>query len=203
MWNISNRPLKVVLNKRLDEDIRKIVQSFNIMVSVFFSSKYRIKDSNITPYDKKKSILLFISIMLCNLLYLYLTISDDKSSYVAEALNTAEERIMFWIYFSLIFLLLLFCNSFHGQTHIFLILRIQEIHRNIKMQNCIQSYVIWNWISLLTTVCSFVLLVATYSGLFLLISFADICIYSNIIAQNFNSVYCFRLMALLTKYLEQ
>ena len=74
-------------NDKLDKDVQRIVQPFNIMLSVFFSSKYKTRNNYMTPCDKKYLILLFFSVSLCNLFSVYRTHADSKYTHKFSAVN--------------------------------------------------------------------------------------------------------------------
>lgn len=201
-----NRPVKLLLNNRLDKEVQRIVQPFNIIDSVFFTSKYKIRNKYIYPCDKKYHILLFITITFSNMFCIFRMFNDQYHDFLELNKSILVLNTLFWFSVVMVFfsyVLLIVCNIFHSQSNVSLILSIQEINMTINISKSIQSYVIWNWISLFTVLCVHILVAVYFYVSKASINFFELSTELLVVQYDFNLVYGIRLTTLFTKYLKE
>ena len=198
MWQYSTAPVRSILENQLDKDVLKIIQPFNIMLSLFFSSKYKIRDSYITLCDKKYHILIFTIISCCNVFSIYCIFQE---AYDESEVNYRNGSVFSFFFYCLGYILLVICNICHSRGNISLVLKIQEIHRSIDISKSIPNYKIWNWIYFAVVFFFYIAINTFFYGNLKTIYFADITGDLLTVAYDINLVYGIRLMALLTKYL--
>ena len=197
MWKNSNCPVQFFYNNKLDKDVQRIVQPFNVILSVFLTSKYKIRKSYMTPCNKKYPILLFFTISFLNGLNIH---------YIFNKYNRGIEHTIFValdIMYYLSYILLIICNIVHSRSNVFLILQIQDIHRSIDISKSIPSYIRWNWISLFTVFSTIILraihLYVIQASMYLVEASRDLLV----LQYDLNLVYGIRLTKLLTIYLKE
>ena len=198
MWKPSLTPVELFRIDKLDKDFQRIVQPFNIMLSVFFSSKYKIKNSYITRCDKKYPILMFSIISFCNMFSAYNFFTDSKDTHKVYALFL----ICFTVY-CIDYVLLITYNITNSRSNISLILNIQEIHRSIGNSKSVRNYIIWNWIILMSMITVFVSAVSSFVILNPNTTFVDLSNGLMLFEIELNLMYGIRLMTLLTMYLKE
>ena len=196
-----------LLNNKLDKDIQRIIQPFNIIFSVFFSSKYKIRNSYITPCDKKYQIILFVINVFFSVWSIYNMVIDKSSNYYMNMFFNSSASFVIYLFsilsFYSIYILLLICNIVYSRTNISLILKIQEIHKSINItKNSVQSFVIGNWISFALLFCISITSITCFYMLFTHIYFLEFVIQILCITFDFNLVHYTCLIILLRKYLE-
>ena len=201
MWKSSNCPVKFFRNNKLDKDVQIIVQPFNIILSVFLTSKYKIRNSYITPCEKKYPILLFFIISLFNVLNIYHIFFNESGSFFDTSIESTIFVCLETKYY-LSYILLIICNIGHSHSNVSLILKIQDIHRSVDISNGLPSYLRWNWISLFTVLCSLFLRAIYFSAIKNTICFVEVSRDLLILQYNLNLVYGIRLTKLLSMYLK-
>ena len=111
--------------------------------------------------------------------------------------------VSFIIGFTLMFIM----NVVHRNNNVSLILMIQNIHRNIGLSKGYQSFIMWNWIVIISTICMNMIINALYY-----VTFDYNCVREIILdgltdffimATDINVVIATRIIILLRKYLEE
>ena len=142
------------LSNQLQEDIRRIVYSFNCSLNLFLTSKYNVQNYHIYPNSVKYDVFAFILILCMNAIYIY-------QIHIAEfpLLKNNLELGLFsffvvinYMAYSIGVTMMFILDIVHKKNNVLLILKIQTIHRSIDFNKSIQSYIIWNWISLATII---------------------------------------------------
>ena len=149
----QNRAFKVLPKNRIEKQVQKIVHSFNFALHLFFSSKYYVQNNHIYPKGKKYLLLSFCCMLFMNVLYIYVAFSIDATDLnMKQAENNVIVVLGVFCYFiqAICFTVLYILDIVHRNNNVFFILEIQNIHEDIYSKKSMQSYVIWNWVSLLT-----------------------------------------------------
>ncbi|KAF9800093.1 hypothetical protein SFRURICE_016970 [Spodoptera frugiperda] len=201
---IPNR-LTVLQKDCIDREIQRVVYPFNAVLTLVFCSKYSIHNNNISPRGSKYCIVRFLGIFFViavTVFRMYTTMTnmilaqrfqDPTSVFLSiclPGLNFAGYLITFIV------------NIVHGHNNVLFIKIIQNVNKNITFRD-INSFILWNWISLGTIIC---IDISFYILLSLLLNYLSaingICeIFFSIIDIDF--VYTIRLQLLLTKYLKE
>ncbi|PZC77802.1 hypothetical protein B5X24_HaOG200684 [Helicoverpa armigera] len=202
MW-YSHRPSQLLLfTNKLDKDVQRILKPFNIILTIFFSSKFKIRNGYITPCDKKLHIILFICVIFLNAWSVYemrVYISGKASIIInSQIIFSFLLIICFFTYFILIFSNIAYC-----QSNILLIYTIQDIHRAMRNSSSFKNYITWNWITILICICFDILIMSSYCMLLSKIHiFSVSTLYLNM-ASEINVFYCIRVLAFLIMSLEE
>ena len=205
MWNDSNRPVQMYRNNKLDRDVQRIVQPFNIILSVFFTSKYKIRNTYIAPCGKYYQIILFFSISIINVFSIY-HLYDDKNNTFSLFNKSGIERTIFFISDTMGccgYLLLIICNIAHSRRNISLVLKIQEIHRSLDIGKSIPNFIVWNWIALFTVLCIIILPLIQLYIMKISLYFVEISRDVFIIQYDLNLIYGIRLTTFMTMCLKE
>lgn len=190
-----------LLNNKLDKDIQNIIKPFNILLTIFNSSKFKIKDGYITECEKKFHIPLYFINLFMTICSMYSMVSDT-TVWPLAAISTV------FVYFCLYFLqttLLAVVNIFLSDVHISLIIKLQEVHRNFVFHtDLVKNFIIWNWISLsalplLITFYTYIYFIATN----ITINMYDLNCVLVIIGYDLNFIYAIRIITMLTIYVRK
>lgn len=141
---------KYVSYKTVDAEIKAFLRPLNLLQSLFFFSKYSIRDNIITHKSSFSSVLCVVSIITM----LSLFIIRIKIDTYHEIISYFGAIIIFdFIYCAIGFLLNFYSCIFYRIYHMNLILNIQELYKSkmlihIQLHFCVK----WNWIYV--TICS-------------------------------------------------
>ena len=154
---ITPKPsFQVLLNNQLEKEVQRIVYSFNFPLHLFLSSKFYVQNNHI--YSRG------ILYLLSSFLYLLITgvvlfyhgfLIEHKDHNMKQTANTFFSILVsLFNIIQFICLTLLFClHIVHRHNNINLVLKIQTIFNSINFKNSIRSYVMWNYISILSYIC--------------------------------------------------
>lgn len=173
------------------------------MLTVFFTSKYTIRDNYITPKGYKFNVLLLTATVMSYGLFLYSVLNIDPDKYH----NFYESRDIFYLFMFFYalyvagFTMLIFLNIIHSDNNISLILTIQYIYNSIDSIKNIKGVVFWNWVYVLG-ICGlnmfmYLLYYIAFDHFNIIESFADWMF----ITFDVNLVCAIRFIILLEKYL--
>ena len=205
-----NRAFKVLPKNRIGKQVQKIVHSFNFALHLFCSSKYYVQNNHIYPRGKKYLLLSFCCMFLMNVLYLYVAFSIDATDLnMKQTENNMISVLGSFCYFiqAFCFTMLYILDIVHRYNNIFFILEIQNIHEDIYAKKSMQSYIIWNWVSLLTFISLDIYIHIIYFMYrinlpFTTVSLQFFCDIMSIIF-DVNYIIAIRFIILLKKYLDQ
>lgn len=199
MWNNSDRPVQLFLNNKLDKDVERTLKPFNTILSVFFTSKYKIRNGFITPCEKKYHILLFFTISLSTFVSVFYCISSPDDLYKKCRFILFFVLFMFFLRYAL----LVSCNILQSQSNVALILRIQDINRNIIFNKNIRKYVFFSWILLFSVIVVNILTTVYFYVLKGSIQFHEASTDILIVQYDLNLAYGIFLKTLLLTYLKE
>lgn len=188
------------IENKLDKDIQRIIRPFNIILSIFFSSKFKIRDNHITESQKKYHLIIFFLVSFFNVICINVMFSKRDSKDQIDF--DLKSETVFLVLYSICYILLVTCNIIHSSTNVSLILKIQDIHRTININKNIKSFITWNWIFFFLLFCDYILTSIVYTRMDIN-HFVDVSADLFTLAFNFNLLYGIRLMSLLVKYLEE
>ena len=201
---------KVSLKSRLDEDVKRIANSFNFVLNLFLASKYKIQYGYIYPVLKRYQIFSFCCVLLINSMCCYRMYSVDITDIYMKHLESKLLKlfaVFYFITYLIGFTTMFLLDLVHKNNYVLLILMIQTVHRNIDFNRNIPSFISWNWI----TTTSIILI-----NIFISAIYYTSCYYDYIIDIVFDSIFDFmyttldvnliiatRIIILLKKYLDE
>ncbi|CAH0690326.1 unnamed protein product [Spodoptera exigua] len=202
MWNIAiQSQISSYSNNRLDNNIYKTVQPFNLIFTLFVSSKFKIRNRYIFPCDKIYQIVIFI----VNIFFFTWSLCNVISFMLNDNVKYGDKIYCLSIIFSSAFyfidyLILIINNIFYSHTNIALIMKIQDITRAININKSFRSYINWNFISLFISLAISLLTIIWFLNFY--ISFADVSIDIMIVVFDVNLIYGIRILVLFNKYFD-
>lgn len=134
--------VEIFLQNKLHKDMQKIIQPFNIFLTFFLSSIYKVKKNYIKPCAKNSQIIIFLIISSINLVDV--CIASFTNKFKTFTLTFIICCSLFLLILS--YMLLMICNIYQSNNHIFLILKLQEIYNTLDINKEIRNFCIWNWI---------------------------------------------------------
>lgn len=177
--NIPKSSDQVLTNNELDKEVQRIAKSLNFAFHLFFSSKYCVKRNRIYPIGNKYLLYSFSLILFINALCIYRALTIDISDGKMRHFENFFIRIFCVIYYIdhvVNFINLFILDFVHRNNYVTLILRIQSIHKDIDFNKNIGSYIIWNLISILTTIFCDVFIYGIYCVFFSNINLVELII---------------------------
>lgn len=207
---LSSYPVEVLLNNRIDKEVHSIFYPFNFILTLFFSSKFSMKDNYITPNGNKYYIVLSFIVLFVIVICVYRICSGDGGEAIENDGNNMIPlfiNLSYYTYYSFGYTMLFILNITHRDNNVLLILRIQIIHRSVDFSNRIRSFINWNWISLLFVVLIDIFIYTLFyaSSKYLNnLNFAiDVTCDLMFTTFDINVVISIRIITLLRKYLEE
>ncbi|KAH9643032.1 hypothetical protein HF086_013593 [Spodoptera exigua] len=200
MWDIAiQSQISSYSNNRLDNNIYKTIQPFNLIFTLFVSSKFKIRNRYIFPCDKIYQIVIFI----VNIFFFTWSLCNVISFTLNDNVKYGDKIYCLSIIFSSAFyfidyLILIIDNLFYSHTNIALIMKIQDITRAIDINKSFRSYINWNFISLFISLAISLLTIIWFLNFY--ISFADVSIDIMIVVFDVNLIYGIRILVLFNKY---
>lgn len=188
-----------IRKKKLDANIKKIVLPFNIMLTAFNSSKYNISNGYMTPCRIKYHLSFFVIILFLNTLS-FINVYHLASKSVEAAIFIRIDFPFYLPFYAFNYLLLMICNIIHSSDNIFLVLKVQEIHRKCDIRKSFRYFIVCNWISVLL-VAPLVFSCFVFLSLYFDLNLFELWCGFLMISYNLNVVYATRLMVLLRMYL--
>ena len=196
---------EVILNNRIDKDIQEMLRPINLMLSLFLSSKYSIKDNYITP---KGNIFYIATFFLLACIYGY-TVHRLFFGELEDTMGINNSEIVnimfgfFFLFFCVGFTLIFILNFVHRDINISIILLIQRIYNGVEFSGSLKKVTRWNWICIIVSVCIDIFLQFLYSGLYDDFFTLDVIISILFATLDINLVYGILLIILLRKYIEK
>ncbi|PZC79315.1 hypothetical protein B5X24_HaOG201013 [Helicoverpa armigera] len=197
---------------RLEKDMQKIVFSFNLAVNLFLTSKYNLRNNRIYKNGKLYHTFAFFLTLFMNACCIYRMVVLAA----AEAHNKNKQlewsifiRLMVFYFFNNIlgFTTVFILDFVHSENIVLLILEIQSLNRRFRFRDVVQSYIIWNWISLVTIICCNMIrntiFYISWGYDHVVDQVIDIIMHTLLIALHLNVVIATRIIILLRKYLEE
>lgn len=125
---------------------------FDILLTLCFSSKYRIRDNHINPSEKKFYIPRFRCVSFVVATTVYRVFRQDMHRFFKDD-NTF--LIVFLSFFlptarCLGFVLNIVLNIIYSHNNVLLIVLIQIILKNFDLGKTFRSFILWNWILVAT-----------------------------------------------------
>lgn len=205
MWEISNNCIicstaVYSYDNKLDEDIQKLIRPFNIVLSAFLSSKFKIKDNFIFPCEKKYHILMFTILFCSNITsvaLMFLRAGNDFDHIYSKV------TAFCFVFYSINLLLLLTHNIVYSRSNITLLLIIQKINSGLDISNIFPSYIRRTWVFLFIIILNFFFCNYFFYRFLDSVSFVDVSSDLMIVAFDYNLVYGIGLMLLLVEYLKE
>ncbi|PZC77806.1 hypothetical protein B5X24_HaOG200688 [Helicoverpa armigera] len=201
MWKKSIHAFKILPNNRLEKEVQRIVTPFNVILTAVCSPKFRIRNGYITPSSKKIHILLFFGITACNVWSCY-GITKSQNEYTTTSIVSYFFSLTIFFYY-IDFILFTSCNVLHSRRQVSLILKIQELYRNIDITKKVKNYIIWTWIWFLATFSVFLVNFLSFLMNLDRIFFIHLSTYFANLQFDLNFIYSVRIMTLLVIYLKE
>ncbi|CAK1591337.1 unnamed protein product [Parnassius mnemosyne] len=187
---------EILLDNYIDADLQEFLCPLNLGHYVLFSPKYSIRYNFITSNSCTANCFSLFYTFSFMMLYTSHEVLDPKLKYLNSIMLSAT-----------IFNFLVYCigcgqnsilNIIQSNTHVNLILTVQKIHKSFKHTNICKSFVIGNWIFVIT-------LLTFYIGLAAIETFVrklgSNCIsYVPVLITDFNIIYKIRMVKLLRYY---
>ena len=207
---------QVLPNNRIDKEIRELVRSFNFPLGILLSSKYKIRNNHIYPFQNKCFFFLsFCRMLFFNSMCFYRMYSTLSTNVFAKFVNSVSAQdftlifvlILFTLQHSFSFTMLFILDVVHSNNNVSFILNIQTIHKKIDFRKSFPTYIIWNWISIFITITADISVFTTFYSSFsymsavvdFLIMFTDWSFF----AFDINLMIATRVIVLLRKYIEE
>ncbi|KAF9816951.1 hypothetical protein SFRURICE_016832 [Spodoptera frugiperda] len=188
------------LQNKLDKDMQKIIQPFNIFLTLFLSSIYKVKKNYIKPCAKNSQIIIFLIISSINLVDV--CIASFTNKFKTFTLTFIICCSLFLLILS--YMLLMICNIYFSNNLILLILKLQEIYDTLDINKEIRIFCIWNWILIFSVILFEVLLAILFQiATKFKISVNLINLHIVNVSYDINMLYAIRVMSLLTMLLER
>lgn len=215
---IPETSFQVLPNNRLEEDVKKIAYSFNLPLGLFLFSKYTVHNNHIYPNQNKWQLLLsFCRMMFFNAICCFRMHVTLYASTKIKMENITSTDVFLYIFvlsvFSIVhvfcFTMIFILDIVHKHNNVSLILKIQTIHKSVDLNKSIQSYIIWNWISILFIICiNFSLIMSFYISILLeytnVVKFIiDIFVDLLFVVFDINLIIAIRVTVLLRKYIDE
>ncbi|PZC79295.1 hypothetical protein B5X24_HaOG200992 [Helicoverpa armigera] len=146
----KTREPEVLLDNRLGKDIQRMLYPVNLILSLFLSSKYTIKDDYITPKGKKFYIATFFFILLLYGLGINRVFFED----IEDTMGTDNRDIVTiifsfaFVFYSIGFTLIFVLNIIHSDCSISLILTLQKVFNSLDFSDKIVAITRWNWFAI-------------------------------------------------------
>ncbi|PZC77088.1 hypothetical protein B5X24_HaOG200738, partial [Helicoverpa armigera] len=198
----SNCPPAVLLNNHLDEEVQRILQPFHTLLTVFLSSKYRIRDNHINPNGFIFEFSGFSGLCFAFGATVYRLLKNENSGFDSNVMTNIIH------YFLPAMRLLGFVTNFvltiiHRYNNVILVLHIQRIYRSIDFSKSVDSYVLGNRITvaiiLVTNGVIFTVFITMYNGFDVLNVLFDIYF----VTLDVDFIYAIRILILLVRFLEE
>ena len=203
---------RVLPNTRLEKEVQRIVQSFNVALHIFISSKYDIRNNNIYSRGWKYQLVSFcVTLFLCAIPIYRFFIDDAYNTHLkqSEYYFYALTEIIYFAVHSICLTILFILGIVHNNNYVSLILEIQTIYKSIDFSKSIRSYIVWNWVSLFSSICVDIYL---YSVFYIKFNLNYLSVIDNVLGYIFdvmfisfdvNYILAIRVIILLTKYLDE
>lgn len=181
-----------------------MIYPFNILLTLCFSSKYRIHNNCISPSEGKFLVPRFVCVCLMVAATIYRVYRQDIHLFLDDDNGLVVLFLSFFLPISrcLTFVITFVLNIVYSHNNVLLVVLIQRIHVNIDISKSIRSFILWNWI-LVSTVCSVTMIAFITLGA--TAHFFDVlnCIVEAIfISFEIDYIYAVRVLILLIKYLD-
>ena len=146
-----------ISENRLDKDIQGIAFSLNCTLSMFFHSKYNLRDGFIYPNGKTSRIVSILCMLFMNLSSISRIMNINVRDMNNDMTSLEEDFFTLLASFLIVTFILGFTTMFildivHRNNNVLLILNIQNIFKSIDLSQSIQNLIDWNWISTITIV---------------------------------------------------
>ena len=208
---IIPKPLiQVLQNNELEKDVQRITQSFNFALNLFLSSKYYVKSNHIYPRGYKYLLLSFCYTLIMVVLCVYRVVTVDITDARMRRFDNVFLHCLslcYFITYATYFTIMLILDLINNNNTVFLFLSIQTIYKCIDFSKRIQSFIIWNWISMFIIICTDMSIYIVFFVWFSEMSFHEIIVELicdiMIISFDVNYVITIRLIILLKNYLDE
>lgn len=197
--------VKVLHSNRLHKDVQRMFYPFDVLLTLLFSAKYRIKNNCITTTKRKFCVLKILSIVFV----VGGTFERVYRKDINRFTNDDDTATMSFLGFiipvtrCLSYLINFLLNVVYRYKNIYLLLLIQKIHKNVDFVKNVRSFIIWNWILLATIVAvnlfGFIIFAASYNYFDLFKCLIELIF----ISFDIDFVYGVRILILLSMYLER
>ncbi|PZC79313.1 hypothetical protein B5X24_HaOG201011 [Helicoverpa armigera] len=198
---------QILPKNRLEKEIQKIVCSFNFALRLFLVSNYCIKNNHINPNGKIYHTFAFFWMLFMSVLCVYRMFTLEEAVEHLEAAILVNLLFLYYAVYWLGFTVIFIQNLVNRNRIVSLILKIQTIFRSLGFLKDIQSYIIWNYVSLASIVCANIFVHVTFYISWSHIKFIDQII-DNVTNALFVSIHIYTIIAirviiLLRKFLEE
>ncbi|PZC79297.1 hypothetical protein B5X24_HaOG200994 [Helicoverpa armigera] len=205
-----DQPNRIGFDYQLDKELHQIVNSFNFALNLCFSSKYYVQSNHIEARGMKYRLLTSCYTIIMGLLCIYRIVTAD----IRDALMSYSEncflRFLSGLYYTdylLGFILCYILDIVHSHNHIILVAIFKVIHRSIDCSKIVSRFIIWNWITLCTTICIDLFIYVMYYGFFarfsLIENISDCLCDVMFITFYINYIIAIRVIILLKVYLDE
>lgn len=199
---------KVLLNSRLEIEVQRIVHSFNFALHLFFSSKYYIRNNHIYPRGNLYTAASFFYILMMIVVYFQRAFTKRVSDMLMKKIENDFASLCSAFLFILqsVCLIILFCVDIENkQNNLNLILKIQTIYKRFNFKKNIRSYVLWNYVSIISFICLDIYCLILFVRFRMYVNYADFAsdIACDIAYLSFdiNYIVAIRIIIFLKKYL--
>lgn len=189
--------VNMTYHNSVDKDIQSMFQPLNIMLTICFCPKYRIKNNSICPNSHLLNILsvcgnmFFIAILLIRLCMFHS--NETFNQYFGFLYIISYFHICFY---SIGFILNYFLTIIQVRKNINFVMTIQRIHRFFNNKRYIESFTLVNWIYVL---CLF--LIYIFATCFFYVTIINSFVILSFICFDVNIIYAIRCIAYLKEML--
>lgn len=185
---------EVLLNNNLDKSFQNILKPLNLLHSLVFLNKYRIRDNFITSNCLFTTIVSFCVVMVLIGMHCYFT----TVNLVHSISSNIPVLYIYHGYDLVVYPIFLFCNYiinvYYSNNNVKLAIKLHEADKFTNFSKNNFSFVVWNWL--------FLLLFFSYS-----VTYNIYCFYVQVFTIYFivsysvsiNLIYASRIMSLMTK----
>ncbi|PZC77066.1 hypothetical protein B5X24_HaOG200716 [Helicoverpa armigera] len=191
------------VNNKIDKDLQSVLRPLNLMQAIVICSKYRISDNKIKPHSRLYNWLGFTLVIAFRILSIHKLLTSNYPSNVSRLVAFLYMINIFDFVFNAIgFFLNSYVNIIHRYNNVWLVLKLQHIHRilNINSKN-LQMLIIYNWISAISIYIVFIMYMCYISLFFPVFSVFGTIVTFSTISFDINVIHALLLIKLLRQTL--